>query len=138
MVRIKHRYLLCNILYPEKPNAKLPQSTADEAVPAVIQFHRPTPDRLTPHILRRAIEDDVAYLFGDWGAGMIASGLKIVYLSTATSTAIIRISRQHYRLVWAALSFMTKLPKPIDTPCVIRVIRVSGTIKKVEEEAIAR
>jgi ribonuclease P/MRP protein subunit POP5 len=61
-----------------------------------------------------------------------------MYLSTATSTAIIRVSRDHYRLVWAALAFVTRLPKPLDTPCVIQVVRNSGTIKKSEEEAIRR
>lgn len=60
------------------------------------------------------------------------------YLSPATSTAIIRVSRDHYRLVWAALTFITKLPKPIDQPCCIRVVRCSGTIKKAEQEAVRR
>lgn len=66
----------------------------------------------------------------------------VKYLSPATSTAIIRCSRAHYRLVWAALSFLTQLPKtskqgqPRD--CAIQVVRVSGTIKKAEEEAIKR
>lgn len=32
----------------------------------------------------------------------------------------------------------THLPKPIDQPCVFQVVRVSGTIKKSEEEAIRR
>jgi ribonuclease P/MRP protein subunit POP5 len=41
-------------------------------------------------------------------------------------------------MVWAALTFITKLPKPIDTPVVIKVVRVSGTIKKAEEEVIRR
>lgn len=41
-------------------------------------------------------------------------------------------------MVWAALSFTTRLPKPIDQACVIQVVRVSGTIKKAEEEAIRR
>jgi ribonuclease P/MRP protein subunit POP5 len=41
-------------------------------------------------------------------------------------------------MVWAALSFVTRLPKPIDDACVIQVVRVSGTIKKSEEEAIRR
>jgi ribonuclease P/MRP protein subunit POP5 len=62
----------------------------------------------------------------------------VMYLSTATSTAIIRVSRDHYRLVWAALAFATRLPKPVDIPCVIQVVRVSGTIRKAEEEAIRR
>lgn len=59
-------------------------------------------------------------------------------MSAATSTAIVRVSRSHYRMVWAALSFATKIPKPVDKTCVIQVVRVSGTIKKSEEEAIRR
>ncbi len=66
----------------------------------------------------------------------------VKYLSPATSTAIIRCSRAHYRLVWAALSFLTQLPKTSKqgqpSACAIQVVRVSGTIKKVEEEAIRR
>lgn len=41
-------------------------------------------------------------------------------------------------MVWAALTLTTKLPRPIDTPVVIKVIRVSGTIRKAEEEVIRR
>ncbi len=66
----------------------------------------------------------------------------VKYLSTATSTAIIRCSRAHYRLVWAALSFLTKVPqishKQAEQPCVFQVVRVSGTIRKAEQEAIRR
>lgn len=41
-------------------------------------------------------------------------------------------------MVWAALTYMTKLPKPINTPVVVQVVRVSGTIKKAEMEVIRR
>jgi len=41
-------------------------------------------------------------------------------------------------MVWAALTYMTKLPKPIGTPVVVKVVRVSGTIKKAELEVIKR
>lgn len=33
---------------------------------------------------------------------------------------------------------MTRLPKPIDVPVVVKVVRVSGTIRKAEEEVIRR
>ena len=62
----------------------------------------------------------------------------VKYFSPATSTAIVRVSRAYYRLVWAALSFVTKIPNPVNQPCVVQVVRVSGTIKKSEEEAIRR
>lgn len=41
-------------------------------------------------------------------------------------------------MVWAALTYITRLPKPIDLPVVVRVVRVSGTIRKAEEEVIRR
>lgn len=88
--------------------------------------------------------------------GMVSGGLKsmphcdsyhlwqvtheriVNYWSPSTSTAIIRCPRDHYEMVWAALTFVTRLPRPVDLPVVVRVIRVSGTIKKAEEEVIKR
>ncbi|MCJ1268309.1 hypothetical protein MMC22_008197 [Lobaria immixta] len=168
MVRIKHRYLLIQILYPDpiplssKPDPRHTSSKShppsSAVLPTIVRFHQPSPNELTPQVLVRAIRDQIALLYGDYGVGVTASSLngkitranvlarahpKIVkYLSPATSTAIVRCARAHYRLVWAALSFMTQLPgssSPSSTasrPCVFRVVRVSGTIKKCEEEAI--
>ncbi|KAI9870547.1 MAG: hypothetical protein M1830_004111 [Pleopsidium flavum] len=142
MVRLKNRYLLVHILYPDAPNAKITTSKPPSSVPDVVQFHQPTPDALTPQLLARAIRDEVSLLFGDYGVGMTAGSLSVRYLSPATSTAIIKCSRAHYRLVWAALSFLSKLPKSSNKygvqACVFQVVRVSGTIRKAEEEAIRR
>jgi ribonuclease P/MRP protein subunit POP5 len=79
MVRLKHRYLLVNILYPDsdtaitnntnKPTAK------DSQLPNVVSFRRPSSDKLTSQVLARMIRDGVAELFGDYGSGMIASSL---------------------------------------------------------------
>lgn len=49
-----------------------------------------------------------------------------------------RTSRAHYRLVWAALTFMGRVPLRDGRPCVFRVVHVSGTIRKVEQEAVRR
>lgn len=80
----------------------------------------------------------------------------VKYLSPATSTAIIRCPRASFRLVWSALTYMSHVPAaderdtPVGTgqkriggaararPCVFRVLRVSGTMRKAEEEAIRR
>lgn len=69
---------------------------------------------------------------------MLINDIPVKYFSAATNTAIIRVSRDHYRLVCAALTFTTHLPKPVERACVMQVVRVSGTIKKAEEEAIRR
>lgn len=60
------------------------------------------------------------------------------YLSHATSTFILRVSRAHYRLVWAALTCMSRVPGRDGKSCVFRVVHVSGTIRKAEEDAIRR
>ena len=138
MVRIKHRYLLIHILSPESDDIRTPKSTG--SIPDGVQFHAPSPDSLTPQLLSRLIREQVSLLYGDYGLGLVSSSLKILYLSPATSTAIVRVARDHYRLVWAALAFITQVPNAGKAPkqCVMRVVRVSGTVRKAEEEAIRR
>lgn len=60
------------------------------------------------------------------------------YWSPATSTAIIRCPREHFQIVWAALTFITNVPKSSNVPVVIKVVRVSGTVRKAEEDVIQR
>jgi ribonuclease P/MRP protein subunit POP5 len=137
MVRIKHRYLLVQILYP----SSFP-TTSKPDLPDQILFHAPTASHITSSTLLHLLRTQISLLFGDYGSGVLAAGLSIKYFSNATSTAIIRCSRAHYRLAWAALTFVTELPAmkkgAPGEQCVLRVARVSGTIKKVEEEAVRR
>ncbi|RMX88470.1 hypothetical protein D0869_01601 [Hortaea werneckii] len=126
MVRLKHRYLLVNILYPDPKttNVRIATETADQNAPYSLQFRQPSSQQLNIKILLRIIRDGVAELFGDYGSGKVAGTLQIKYFSPATSTAIIRVSRDHYRLVWAALGFCTFLPKPAEEEA-IRRARIS-------------
>ena len=39
-------------------------------------------------------------------------------------------------MLWSALTFMDRVPVKDGRPCIFRVVRVSGTIRKAEEEAI--
>jgi len=59
----------------------------------------------------------------------------VKYFSPTTSTGILRCPREHHRLVWAALTLIKEI---LGKPVVIRVVRVSGTIKKAEQEGIRR
>ena len=74
MVRIKHRYLLVNILYPSGQAAQL--KAANDDLPHVVQFHQPTPSEFNDEMLRRLIRNNVSELFGDYGIGMITGSLK--------------------------------------------------------------
>ncbi|KAL2011013.1 hypothetical protein VTN00DRAFT_3731 [Thermoascus crustaceus] len=168
MVRIKHRYLLVDILYPS-PATTPPLSSSssssrllggdDAGLRSHLQIHAPTSDALTPGLLAKMVREEVAEMFGDWGVGRLGGAgggsVSVKYLSPATSTAIIRCPRASFRLVWAALTYMSYVPGgptskrqtitagpgsgvPSTRPCVFRVIRVSGTMRKAEEEAIRR
>ncbi|OJD21110.1 hypothetical protein ACJ73_07549 [Blastomyces percursus] len=164
MVRFKHRYLLIDILYPPASHSdsivdaasttaksKRTPTIPNNAKDIRLLIHRPTTDTLTPQSLARAVREHVAEMFGDWGMGRLggsgAGGVSVKYLSPATSTAIIRCPRASYRLVWSALTYMSRIPpassksgKPgvMQNDCVFRVVRVSGTMRKAEEEAITR
>ena len=130
MVRLKHRYLLLQILYPDGPST----------LPGSLSFNGPTNDALTPRNLSNLIRENIADLFGDYGSGLTAASLQVKYLSTPTSTAIVRVTRAHYRLAWAACTAITHVPDGGRTKreCVVKVVRVSGTIRKAELEAVRR
>lgn len=130
MVRYKARYLLFDILYPEEPSL----SAAGSSAQTHIEFSSPSESTITASLLAGLIREGVAHQFGDWGAG-VTGNLSVKYFSPQTSTGIVRVSREHYRIVWTALTLMRELK---GRPIVIRVVRVSGTIKKVEKEAIRR
>ncbi|KAL5364926.1 hypothetical protein BJX96DRAFT_179391 [Aspergillus floccosus] len=160
MVRLKHRYLLVDILYPDPSTwpspAPGPGPSPQSKTTPHLQIHSPTSDALTPSLLAKLIRDEVAALFGDWGIGRLggvgAGGVSVKYLSPATSTAIIRCPRASFRLVWTALACMGRVPElgaaggkrgggappALTRACVFRVLRVSGTMRKAEEEAIRR
>lgn len=73
MVRLKHRYLLVNFLYPSPVTSS---SKPAKAVPDVVQFHQPSSDKLTAGLLIKIIRDGIAELFGDYGAGMTSGTLQ--------------------------------------------------------------
>jgi len=118
MVRIKYRYLLFSVLYPEQK----PMS-------------RPSPEELTCSHFASLLRDQIAFNFGSWGSGSVAASLIVKYFSQATSTGILRVGRQYLRIAWAALTFMNNI---LGQPVVVNVVHVSGTIKKAMQEAVHR
>ena len=70
MVRVKYRYLVVNFLYPE------PVAKSKTPLPDLVQIHAPTPDAFHAGTLMRLIREGVEDLYGDYGAGMVSTGLK--------------------------------------------------------------
>ncbi|KAF7735477.1 Uncharacterized protein PECH_006582 [Penicillium ucsense] len=158
MVRLKNRYLLLDILYPDPATWPSTKNVSGTPHAAQVAIHAPTSNALTPGLLAKMIREEVGEMYGDWGVGKLggasATGVQVKYLSPATSTAIIRCPRASFRLVWSALTYMSHVPAVTEPgtnptghkrpnggrerPCVFRVLRVSGTMRKAEEEAIRR
>lgn len=140
---------MVNIIYP--PETKVGEKSS---VPSFVVQHQPTVENLTAQLLLKAIRNEVSQLFGDHGLGSLGGNLSgmwmkilgcyqkpalripVKYMSLATSTIILRCHRAHYRMLWAALTLMDHIPVKDGRPCTFRVVRVSGTIRKAEEEAI--
>jgi ribonuclease P/MRP protein subunit POP5 len=74
MVRIKHRYLLVNILYPSEAPTKLKFSGND--IPDLVKFHQPSPEQLLAAEVKRLIVNNISLLFGDYGGGTIGGSLQ--------------------------------------------------------------
>lgn len=161
MVRIKYRYLLFNILYPPSVATSSKEHDLQAPSPSYILISQPSPAHLSAGLLVHLIRTQIQALFGDHGLSVTQAALRIVYFSPKTSTGILRVPRADFRLVWAALTFLTVIPPPkragqegrqgqgqgnqkevnkagAEVHCVVRVVRVSGTIKKSEEELLNR
>ena len=69
MVRLKNRYLLMDILYPDPSTwPATPKSVPHNPSLAI---HSPTSDTLTAGFLAKMIRESVAELYGDWGVGKL-------------------------------------------------------------------
>ncbi|KAM0790545.1 hypothetical protein ACM66B_003413 [Microbotryomycetes sp. NB124-2] len=138
MVRFKHRYLLVELLFPavieheHELDLKQQQQGDDQDVmeaPAV-----PVVGFLNESAIVQTLRDSLAVNFGDVGAGEVGGTFSIKYFSQTTHMAIIRVSRQHFRTLWAALTLLRALQ---GQPVIARVVHVGGTIRKTQHAAIA-
>lgn len=71
MVRIKERYLLVNVLYPEAS-----QDTSKFDLPDILVYNQPTIDTFNGRTLTRAIKNEIISLFGDYGSGAVERTLR--------------------------------------------------------------
>ncbi|ODV96951.1 hypothetical protein PACTADRAFT_39645 [Pachysolen tannophilus NRRL Y-2460] len=131
MVRLKTRYILFEILYPF-------EASSDKVIAepeTLLSLHQPSPSSITNKLLIQAVRQSLADHFGDYGTGTAGTSLVIKYFSPRTSTGILRVSRDFYRYICASLMLIKKID---GKDVIIRVVRVSGTIKKCEMAAIKR
>lgn len=71
MVRIKERYLLVNIVYPEAA-----QDQAKASLPDLLVNNQPTANACNGRSIQHAIKAEATDLFGDYGAGAVERSLR--------------------------------------------------------------
>lgn len=81
MVRLKNRYLLVNILYPE-----LEKSQSNSKVPDTVTINQATSQLLAPQALLKGLRSEISTLFGDYGSGAISDSLSGISFQLLAST----------------------------------------------------
>ncbi|KAL0207250.1 hypothetical protein P9112_011878 [Eukaryota sp. TZLM1-RC] len=111
MVRFKHRYLLCELIWDNG-------------------FCNPTVDS---NVFKQSVKHSILSSFGTYGAGLCAAGLNIKYFNNVTNLCIARAPRAHFEMVWTALTVLRAVQ---DMRCTIRVIHTGGSIRSCQSAAI--
>lgn len=133
MVRLKSRYVLFEIIYPVSSNYMEQAASASSRKEILLSHHQVSPAEITIKLLLQEIRRSLQTNFGDYGCGKATSLLQVKYFSNMTSTGILRCHREDCDLVLTSLTLMTKIGT-VDS-IILVPIKVSGTIKKIEEYA---
>ncbi|KAF6756843.1 hypothetical protein DFP72DRAFT_892452 [Ephemerocybe angulata] len=125
MVRFKNRWLLVELI--PLPQTHTPSTASNTSRP------RTPANNLDGKTIWAALRQSVLTHFGDVGWGAVAPSLTIKYFSPTTSVAIIRVSREHHKIAWAALTLLSSIDGVRYIP---HVVHLSGTIKHAQLAAI--
>ncbi|CAI4055634.1 hypothetical protein SUVZ_01G0330 [Saccharomyces uvarum] len=133
MVRLKSRYILFEILYPPT-DADVEESASKGDI--LLSHHRASPAEISIKAIIQEIRRSLSLNLGDYGSAKCSSLLQLKYFSNRTSTGIIRCHREDCDLVIMALMLMSKIGDV--GGLIVNPVKVSGTIKKIEQFAIRR
>lgn len=114
MVKFKSRYLLIEVL----------SGTSSGGVHHSL--------RIKKEVMAEKILKETGNLFGDLGTGQLRMNFQVLMVNEVTNLMIVRVSREQLKMLQTVLFTISR----IDCKDVrIRVIHVSGTIKKIEQHA---
>ena len=131
MVRIKNRYILFELLYPP---------TECNAVDDVIFQHR-NPNKLkaviSPKTIIYELRKQIKLYLGDQGLGKANITLQIKYFNNVTSVGILKCSAEYYKTVVLGLSMIQSFNND-NHKIIVNVVKLSGTINKLQDHSIKR
>ncbi|CCK70233.1 RNA-binding protein POP5 KNAG_0D04940 [Huiozyma naganishii CBS 8797] len=132
MVRLKSRYVLFEIVSPV--------AVCGDGTASAVLSRGPCSARVTAKTILQEIRRSLQVNFGDYGAGKVGSLLQVKYFSNNTATGILRCHREDVDLLLGALFFMSNVGESPEEHrgLIVNPVKVSGTIKKVEQFAVRR
>ncbi|XP_066500071.1 ribonuclease P/MRP protein subunit POP5 [Hoplias malabaricus] len=108
MVRLKARYLLCEICVSDRNKLRILEEKA----------------------IYQAVKAAVTKAHGEYGAALFSIGSAVAYLNAYTGVVMLRFRKAHYQLMWSALPFITSIGNQSQrVPCFFNCIHVGGTIR---------
>ncbi|KAM6930762.1 ribonuclease P/MRP protein subunit POP5 [Xenentodon cancila] len=108
MVRMKSRYLLCEVNVSERSELLL----------------------LDDRAVTGAVKAAVARLHGDYGAALCSVRVSVKYLNAHTGIVLLRFPKRCYKFLWSALPFITKIEnRGKKVSCFLNCLHVGGTIR---------
>ncbi|XP_005733604.1 ribonuclease P/MRP protein subunit POP5 [Pundamilia nyererei] len=108
MVRLKSRYLLCEVNVSDRSQLLL----------------------LDDRAIMVAVKAAVARTHGDYGAAMCSIRFCVKYLNAHTGIVFLRFPKSCYKLLWSALPFITSIEtRGQKIPCFLNCLHVGGTIR---------
>ncbi|XP_061907660.1 ribonuclease P/MRP protein subunit POP5 [Entelurus aequoreus] len=108
MVRVKSRYLLCEVNVSDRKSLLL----------------------LDDRAIFAAVKKVVARLHGDYGAAMCSIRFSVKYLNSHTGMVFLRFPKMCYKLLWSALPFITSIEtRGQKIPCFVNCLHIGGTIR---------
>ncbi|GME99201.1 unnamed protein product [[Candida] boidinii] len=136
MVRLKTRYILFEIIYPEL-NGDGEEGTDwyKTRSNSIIALHKQSPSVINAKVIILAIRKSLQLNYGDLGSGCDGMSLVLKYFSNRTSTGIIRVLRESYMKICSAICLINELN---GYKVIIRCVNLSGSIKKCEDKSIIR
>uniref|UniRef100_A0A096LV81 Ribonuclease P/MRP protein subunit POP5 n=1 Tax=Poecilia formosa TaxID=48698 RepID=A0A096LV81_POEFO len=108
MVRVKSRYLLCEINVSDRRDLL----------------------KLDDRAVAGSVKAAVARTHGDYGAALCSIRFCVKYLNAHTGIVFLRFHKGFYKLLWSALPFITSIEcRGQIIPCFLNCLHVGGTIR---------
>ncbi|MED6291725.1 hypothetical protein CHARACLAT_026537 [Characodon lateralis] len=108
MVRVKSRYLLCEINVSDRSELL----------------------KLDDRAVARAVKAAVARIHGDYGSALCSVRFCVKYLNAHTGIVFLRFPKGCYKLLWSALPFITSIESRGQIiSCFFNCLHVGGTIR---------